>query len=227
MSFFVVDLSGVCRHTACWPNSPDPVCRGRALRARMAKVSPHFQSSSQEHMRTICFCFFFLHAKLCDKEQCDPLQESQIKVIHITVKDEWIYTCLFMLHIHIHEGSWWRYNSSFILPEVDLPLEWYLCWNRTHPASNYNKLRVWARFGFIKQWTERGGEGGARGGALSLIFFKTYKSSPSWRDDLRKSGLVQKGNNANKMFRLYTWKPFCRKKALLRKAGLNDLSRAV
>lgn len=43
----------------------------------------------------------------------------------------------------------------WIIPEVDLPLEWYLGWNRTHPASNYNRLGVWARFGFIKQWTER------------------------------------------------------------------------
>lgn len=32
----------------------------------------------------------------------------------------------------------------------------------------------------------------------------------------------------HKLFTLYTWKPFYkRKKALLRKAGLNDLSRAV
>lgn len=89
--------------------------------------------------------------------------KTQIKEIYIMVKEGWIcrvtftyiYLCCTSIFMNILDNSITP-ALFWIIPEVDLPLEWYLCWNRTHPASNYNRLGVWARFGFIKQWTERG-----------------------------------------------------------------------
>lgn len=66
----------------------------------------------------------------------------------------YIYLCFTSIFMSISDNGITP-ALFWIIPEVDLPLEWYLGWNRTHPASNYNRLGVWARFGFIKQWTER------------------------------------------------------------------------
>lgn len=146
----------------------------------------------------------------------------------------------------------------WIIPEVDLPLEWYSGWNRTHPASNYNRLGVWARFGFIKQWTER--KKNAKLDFFSNIYIK------SSQDRISFQGLTVTGLKRGRLLEYDIWKErwscfscvcrfvsisFCSvyidwayratkcldythgkhsikgKKALLRKAGLNDLSRAV
>lgn len=66
----------------------------------------------------------------------------------------YIYLCFTSIFMNIPDNGI-RPALFWIIPKVDLSLEWYLGWNRTHPASNYNRLGVWARFGFIKQWTER------------------------------------------------------------------------
>lgn len=61
-------------------------------------------------MQAKCVNHMFVAVKLCDKEQYDSVQDTQIKVIYIMVKERVnllcnIYIYLFMLHIHIHEYS--------------------------------------------------------------------------------------------------------------------------
>lgn len=97
-----------------------------------------------------------------DEEQYESLQDKQIKAIYLMVREGWIchaaftyiYLCSTSIFMNIPDNGITP-ALLWIIPEVDLPLEWYLGWNRTHPASNYNRLGVCARFGFIKQWTER------------------------------------------------------------------------
>lgn len=97
-----------------------------------------------------------------DQEQYDSLQDKQFKAIYLMVREGWIcrgtftyiYLCFTSIFMNILDNG--ITPALFrIISEVDLPLEWYLGWNRTHPVSNYNRLGVWARFGFIKQWTKR------------------------------------------------------------------------
>lgn len=58
----------------------------------------------------MCEPHVFFVVKPYDKEQYDSLQDTQIKVIYITVKEGCllcnIYMYLFMLLTHIHEYSW-------------------------------------------------------------------------------------------------------------------------
>lgn len=112
----------------------------------------------------------------------------------------YIYLCSISIFMNIPDNGITP-ALLWIIPEVDLPLEWYLGWNRTHPASNYNRLGVWARFGFIKQWTER--KKNAKLDFFSNIYIKSSQdriSFQGWVSEERQIAGIWNMKGAMRLF---------------------------